>query len=160
MDFILRTNNIIDQERPLGLIFSDDFKLTINTLNYKTPVTCDEADEFRNNFFLRQNEESVHFAFLTGNKHPETYEDATENFSVSEILRNKCLWETNNYVAVVSVLVTLIVLVILCAFVSYMYVHKRRKARKLDIIAPEGKTYRETQIILQVQNVGLLKTDL
>lgn len=160
LEWILKTTSVKDQQRPFGLIFSDDFRIALSDLNYMTTVTCDEADTIRNNFFLRTHANTIHFEFLTGGRNPDTNEHIHQPISVAEIMRERCLPESTIYVSLIAVFITLTILVLACGFVAYKYIRARRKLNELDIVAPDGKTYRETQIIFQVQNVGLLKTDL
>lgn len=101
----------------------------------------------------------MHFQFTT-ESNPNINLDEQTSISMTEILRDRCVEEPKIYLSLIAVFVALIVLVIVCGLVAYRYVHERRKLNELDIVAPDGKTYRETQIVFQVQNVGLLKTDL
>lgn len=160
LEWTFKTNNVNDQQRPYGLIFSDDFRLALSDLNYMTRMTCDDANAIRYNYFLITHSNAVHFEFLTGGTHPDTYEENHQPVSFAEIIRERCVPKSTIYVSLVAVFITLTILVLTCGFVAYKYVRARRKLNELDIVAPDGKTYRETQIVFQVQNVGLLKTDL
>lgn len=55
--------------------------------------------------------------------------------------------------------IALVLLVLIIAVAIWMQMAKKRKLRKMVII-PEPRTYKETQIVYQIENAGLLKTDL
>lgn len=160
LDWVFKSNSINDQEHPYGLIFDKDFKLSLSDLNYKKTITCEDAEGFRNNYFLMHYANTIHYEFFMGDRDADTNERLTQPLSVSEILNDRCIRESHIFLSVLAVMSTLIILIIVAGYVLYRYIRARRKLRQLDIVAPEGKTYRETQIVFQVQNVGLLKTDL
>lgn len=160
LELIFKSNSIYDQEHPYGLIFSDHFKLSLSDLNYKQTISCEDAETLRNNYFLMQYASTIHFDYDTGDRDAITNERLTQSLSVAEILNERCVRESHIFISVMAVLGTLFILFAVAGFFVYRYIRSRRKQRALDIVAPEGKTYRETQIVFQVQNVGLLKTDL
>lgn len=160
MEFVFKSNSINDQEHPYGLLFSDDFRLALSDLNYKQTITCTDAESFRHNYFLMHYANTIQYDFYLGDHDAETNERLTQPLSVSEIMNDRCVRESHIFMSVVAVISTILVLLIVAGYVVYRYIRSRRKLREMDIIAPEGKTYRETQIVFQVQNVGLLKTDL
>lgn len=60
---------------------------------------------------------------------------------------------------VIGVAVLLILIALIVAIVCWHAAKKRKAKRKMDIIQPEPRTYKETQIVYQIENAGLLKTD-
>lgn len=46
------------------------------------------------------------------------------------------------------------------AVLLYRVAARCHTTREIPVIMPEGKTYRETQIVMQIEHAGLLKTDL
>jgi len=61
---------------------------------------------------------------------------------------------------IISGSVVLGLLLILLILLLWWRVVQRRRRRKLDVVQPEPRTYKETQIVYQIENAGLLKTDL
>lgn len=69
---------------------------------------------------------------------------------------------TSYIVAIVSsvaVLALIIIIVAVAIFYRFWMKHQPPQ-RPLNMVIPDGKTYRETQIIMQIENAGLLKTNL
>lgn len=61
---------------------------------------------------------------------------------------------------IISGSVLLGLLLLLLILLLWWRVVQKRRRRKLDVVQPEPRTYKETQIVYQIENAGLLKTDL
>lgn len=59
---------------------------------------------------------------------------------------------------IVGVLVLIFAILLVAIFYRYMLKHK--PTRPIPMVIPDGKTYRETQIMMQIEHTGLLKTNL
>lgn len=153
MDFLFQSNIIHSTNFPIRLIVLGDFNLRIIDLKFPDAIDCDEALNLRYNQFLRGFGDTIYFRIKK--KSAEAY------YSLSTILSNTCAVYTNTVIALISIAaILLLIFAIAVTAVFYHYLVKYQKKRQLNIINPEGKTYRETQIIMQIENAGLLKTDL
>lgn len=145
------SNIIAATEYPIRIDVGPAFNLCIQNLQFSTAIGCDKMDEFKHNGFLQQYAESVYFN--TGKSSNVEYN------SLSNIMSSKCV-ETTYLIAIISatVIVTLIlVMVVVTFFYRYWLKHQ---PKQISVIIPDGKTYRETQIMMQIENAGLLKTNL
>lgn len=150
---ILFASNVIDAtDYPIRFDVSPDYYLRIQNLQFSKAIGCDKMDEFQHNGFLQQHADTVFFNTGTSSN--------TEYNSLSIIMSQKCA-ETTYLIAIVStaVILTLILIIIAVAF-FYRYWMKHQPKREVSMVIPDGKTYRETQIIFQIENAGLLKTNL
>lgn len=150
---ILFAENVIDAtDYPIRLDVSPDFYLRIQNLKFSKEIGCDKVNEFQHNGFLQQHADTV---FFNTGKSPNV-----EYNSLSNIMSHKCA-ETTYLIAIVSiaVILTLILIIIGVAF-FYRYWMKHQPKREISMVIPDGKTYRETQILIQIENAGLLKTNL
>lgn len=86
----------------------------------------------------------------------------SNNFTLNEIVTRECKgMATTTLVAIISgTSIVLIVVILVLGFIAFQYVEQRRRDRQLSMVMPEGKTYRETQIVMQIEHAGLMKTDL
>lgn len=62
-------------------------------------------------------------------------------------------------VSAVAVLTLIIIIVAVAIFYRFWMEHKPPQQQP-NMVIPDGKTYRETQIFMQIENAGLLKTNL
>lgn len=141
------------------LDFNEKFNLNLKQLNYDNEYSCHEIDssqqpakakqEFFNHF-----RDFIYFKQNSDAKHTQT------NYRVlSKIIDIDCQ-QKSYWLYVIIGLVCVLILIIIVAITVCWYVAKKRKAkRKMDIIQPEPRTYKETQIVYQIENAGLLKTD-
>ena len=86
--------------------------------------------------------------------------DHQEYSSLTEILARNCIITSNMIFVVFGGAAVIIVVLFLVGGTVIYCVIQRRRQKQLDIIVPEAKTYRETQIVVQVEHTGLLRTDL
>lgn len=155
MDFHFVENSIRLIDDPIQILIADDFNLHLSQLQFETPIDCEAAMKIENNNFLMQFADTVYFRI-------SQQETESNNFTLTEIVTRECKgFSTPTLVAVISATtVVLIVLIVVLGFVAFRYIEQRRQDHHLTVVMPEGKTYRETQIVMQIEHAGLMKTDL
>ncbi|XP_059618654.1 uncharacterized protein LOC132263092 isoform X2 [Phlebotomus argentipes] len=153
-------NNLDTPDGPEPLVFAPEFRLIYTRNQYMTPITCEQIIQIQDNEFFNQFSSETFFRLRDYMIDKNVEFSRQEDFhSFAHIIENFCI-ETSYFwyiilgVGLFILLLLFILIIILCVW------WRRRKARKLDIIKPEGKTYRETQIVMQIENHGLLKTEL
>lgn len=155
MEFEFASNLIQNIEHPIYFIISPDFKLNIKQLKFTLPMSCSSVLQLENNNFLRQFGDTVYFKLGSENTDTEL-----KYYSLIDILTKECILTPTIIAGIVAAIILLLILIIVSGTFCYRYIEEQKKAKQLDIINPEGKTYRETQIVMQVENAGLLKTDM
>lgn len=155
MDFHFVGNRIRMIDDPIQILIADDFHLHLSQLQFETPIDCEAAQRIENNNFLMQFADTVYFRI--GDQTTEL-----NNFTLMEIVTRECKGVSMpTLVAIISAAtIVLIVVVVVLGFVGFRYIEQRRRERQLAVVMPEGKTYRETQIVMQIEHAGLMKTDL
>lgn len=153
MEFLIRSNIIDETDFPIRIaVQQNDFILRIINLKFTTPIDCKHAEKMVPNTFLREFGDTIYFRF--GNSIDDPY------LTVRTIWDNACTL-SSTFVAIISTVTVLaLTLIIAIAAVLYKFLLKHQRNRRLGLIVPEGKTYRETEIVFQVEHAGLLKTDL
>lgn len=151
MEIQFASNVIGATEYPIRIDVGPNFNLRIQNLKFSSAIGCEKMDEFKRNGFLQQYAETVYFN--TGGSSNVEYN------TLSSIMSGKCA-EATYLIAIISasVMLTLIfVIVVVTFFYRYWLKHQ---PKQISVIIPDGKTYRETQIMMQIENAGLLKTNL
>lgn len=146
-------NNRISQlDQSNALRFSDNFNVQLEGLHISHSISCDDVVSLEQSNLFKSHPNEIFFSTAgTNNEHK----------SFNDIRRVQCLDDNFWLYLIIGVTVGAIVLVIICSIVSwYCLVQKRKKLRALEVVMPEPRTYRETQIVMQIENHGLLKTDL
>jgi hypothetical protein len=82
-------------------------------------------------------------------------EEQDPSFESISFLNDRCRSDSNLFWILLIILGVVVLLLFLIPFV-FCYL---RKKRKLDIVMPEPRTYRQTQIVMQIETHGLMKTD-
>ncbi|KAL5276827.1 hypothetical protein ACFFRR_002193 [Megaselia abdita] len=145
------TNNSIGMGRdvlPIG--FNAKFLTSIQNLQYENAFPCGIVENRQpKDAFFKNNENTIYFRTVNTN----------QSMSVAKIIDNDCPEMTYTAVIVVGVLVGLVILGAIVGFLA-CFIAKRQRKRKLDIILPDPRTYKETQIVYKIEHAGLLKTDL
>ncbi|XP_055305292.1 uncharacterized protein LOC129569989 [Sitodiplosis mosellana] len=152
MEIQFTSNDIFKTDHPIRFDLARDINIRILNLKFSNIIDCDKAKELRNNGFLQQYAETIYFRIGT----------PTDGYSsLSSILSNRCA-NTTYLIAIISVaIVLLLILVIVGVAIFYRFWWMKRKPnQQISMIIPDGKTYRETQIMIQIENAGLLKTNL
>uniref|UniRef100_A0A1L8EBN5 Uncharacterized protein n=2 Tax=Haematobia irritans TaxID=7368 RepID=A0A1L8EBN5_HAEIR len=145
------------------LEFNNELTLNIKQLQYDNPYPCTDYDtnlqpprprteffnHYQHNIFFRQQADTS-----------SSHRHSKENFkALHEIVAGDCK-RFSYWIYIIIGIAILIVVIALIVAIACWHVSKKRKAkRKMDIIQPEPRTYKETQIVYQIENAGLLKTD-
>lgn len=144
-------DNVIENiDARWDLQISDDFASKFARLEVTTPKTCALIHDSGSNTFLRDNSHEIYVRSSSSPQHQLT---------LSEFGAGECK-ETSYIVYAYVGLAFLIICVILIIIFVLIYFHRQKKKLiQARMVSPEPRTYRETQIIVQVENHNLLKTD-
>ncbi|SPP77731.1 uncharacterized protein LOC117581017 [Drosophila guanche] len=143
------------------LHFNERFALSLRELRYENAWSCYQMDTSveppvpRSDFFRLHSEQLLFPRPPTANG----LQKFVQFVPLRQLMPEQC--KTTSYVAYIvagSVLLGLLLLLLL--LLLWWRLAQRRKRRKLDVVQPEPRTYKETQIVYQIENAGLLKTDL
>lgn len=145
------TNNSVAMGRDvLPISFNPKLLTSIQNLQYENAFPCGIVENRQpKDMFFKNNDNTIFFRAVNTN----------QSMSVARIIDHDCPEMTYAAVIAVGVLVGLVILGVIIAVLTCFIVKKQRK-RKLDIVLPEPRTYKETQIVYKIENAGLLKTDL
>lgn len=148
------SNEILSTDIPIRFDVARDFNFRIFDLKFSKMIDCDKAEELRHNGFLQQYAETIYFRFGESKDSDGGYS------SLSTVLSNKCANATYLITVISVVIVSILIFAIIAAAVLYRCWNKRQPERQRNMIISDGKTYCETQIMIQIENAGLLKTNL
>lgn len=151
MEIQFTSNEIFKTDYPIRLDHARDMDIRILDLKFSNTIDCNKADELRHNSFLQQYAETVYFRV---GKTTDGYS------SLASVLSNKCAVTTYLIAIILIAFVLVLILAFIGAAIFYRFWMKRKPNRQISMIIPDGKTYRETQIMIQIENAGLLKTNL
>jgi len=155
MEFQFISNTIDIPDATFTLEFAPAFRMRISKIYFINPISCAGAEVLSHSEFINENGDSL---FFKVNESALT-DDPNAYHTFSHIFSHICI-KASLLMYIIIGIVVLIILAIIVAVVVTVLVLKRRRARQLNVVMPEGKTYRETQIVMQIENAGLLKTDL
>ncbi|XP_034672233.1 uncharacterized protein LOC117903859 [Drosophila subobscura] len=143
------------------LHFNERFALSLRELRYENAWSCYQMDTSveppvpRSDFFRLHSEQLLF-------PRPPTaggVQKLVQFVPLRQLMPEQC--KTTSYAAyIVTGSVLLALLLLLLLLLLWWRLAQRRKRRKLDVVQPEPRTYKETQIVYQIENAGLLKTDL
>lgn len=143
------------------LRFDDRFALSVRDLRYENTWSCDQLDRSvepplpRSEFFRQHSDQLMFQSLDIGARGASGLGVMPLRTLIPEQCRERSY---TAYIVAGSVLLGL--LLILLVLLLWWRVVQRRRRRKLDVVQPEPRTYKETQIVYQIENAGLLKTDL
>lgn len=153
MEILIRSNEIDATDFPIRIaVNQNDFILRIINLKFTMPIDCNYAEKMVPNTFLREFGDTVYFRF--GNSTDDPY------LSLVTIWDNACTLSSTTVAIISTVAVLALTLIVAITAVFYKFLIRRQRNRRMGLVIPEGKTYRETEIVFQVEHAGLLKTDL
>lgn len=141
---------------PQPLRFDERFALSVKQLRYENAWSCEQLDmnlqpPMPRAEFFRQHSEQLLFRRSNANQ--------PQYAPLRQLIIEECQQTSYTaYIVVGSLLLAL--LLVLLLLLLWWRLAQRRKRRKLDVVQPEPRTYKETQIVYQIENAGLLKTDL
>ncbi|XP_055913958.1 uncharacterized protein LOC129947431 [Eupeodes corollae] len=144
-------NNIVKfHNDPQALVFNDKIQLQVTRLQYDNQFPCKELDKTQpKSPFFRSYSENIYFQTKSNN----------QSLTLSKIIDVDCKEKSYTVYIVVGIIV-LVIIAITIAVIVVMRIARKRRKRMLDVVLPESRTYKETQIVYQIENAGLLKTDL
>lgn len=148
-----------DDQTPTALSFAaPPFDVKISQLHFIHPISCRTVDAIKTDSFFTVHGESIYFRLDEGEDVGLAAAAEFQSFSV--IMQSICIPKSYLAYIVAGVGTLVLVLAVALIVVVVLFVRKRRAAQQLRVIQPDGRTYRETQIVVQIENAGLLKTDL
>ncbi|EDW00262.1 uncharacterized protein LOC6565250 [Drosophila grimshawi] len=150
---------------PQPLRFDERFALSIRQLHYDNEWDCEQLDmsaqppQPRIEFFRQHSEQLLFRATATATATATDGGGAVAFVPMRQLIVDQC--QRTNYTAyIVLGSLLLALLIVLLLLLLWWRLAQRRRRRKLDVVQPEPRTYKETQIVYQIENAGLLKTDL
>ncbi|KAL9873806.1 uncharacterized protein ACN427_012054 isoform 1-T12 [Glossina fuscipes fuscipes] len=155
------SNNIVsfrNQIRPLD--FQDMFHLNIKRLYYDNEFSCHDVDVTQQppqpkSVFFQQHKDQLYFRFNSN------ADQSNDFILLSQFIATECRESTYwLYIVAPSIGLLLLLIIIIISTIVLFKQKTKRQQLKIEIIKPEQRTYKETQIIYQIENAGLLKTDL
>lgn len=152
-EFHLADNRIGNRD-PLALrprFTAGAFALRVQHLELLAPITCADLDALTtpNDFQL------AHSAVM----YMRTCADCAPS-TLQQLRDHRC--REDRTLAWVAGGVSAMLLLLLLTVLTVWWLYRRRQAAlaRMVVVQPESRTYRETQIVIQIENAGLLKTDL
>lgn len=129
--------------------FGSDINLQMSKLYFRDPQNCEGVNQIYDTKFFNDNAHAIYLRL----------ENEDENFNsisyLSERCRNDSKWFMYLLIAIAVVVFLTIMIPAICCYLRT----KKRKEKQLDLVMPEPRTYRQTQIVMQIENTGLIKTD-
>ncbi|XP_039498590.1 uncharacterized protein LOC120456067 [Drosophila santomea] len=155
-----RIDGSAERVAPQPLRFDNSFALNVRDLRYDNAWSCEQLDRNvepplpRAEFFrLHSDQLMFHPPDMVGQSQIQPYAP------LRSLISDEC--REHSYMAyIISGSVLLGLLMLLLILLLWWRVVQKRRRRKLDVVQPEPRTYKETQIVYQIENAGLLKTDL
>ena len=129
--------------------FGSDMNLQMSKLYFQDPQNCEGVNRIYETKFFNDHAHSVYLRM----------ENEDENFNSISYLSERCQNDSRWLMYLLIGLAVAAILVILFFVIFCCIRIKRRREKPFDIIMPEPRTYRQTQIIMQIENTGLIKTD-
>jgi hypothetical protein len=144
-------NNKVNFIAPIGnMAFCPRMQLQLSKLYLQDPQTCVTLNQINENKFFNDNAQAIYLRL----------EDDVETFNsisyLSERCRDDSKWFMYLLIATAVVVFFAIMIPAICCFIRC---RNNKRKKNLNLIMPEPRTYRQTQIIMQIENTGLIKTD-
>lgn len=152
MWFTFQSNTIQTLVLPFNLRIADVFRLRLFDLKVLNPISCDDALNLHSHPIFNEFSDTVYFRIENS---------SSELYSLATILSRTCVNFSTVTIAIISITaIVILIFIIGMALFLYRMAVKQREKRQIPVVMPEGRTYRETQIVMQIEHAGLLKTDL
>lgn len=145
---LLIDNNTVVNIKPSSLIFNRTrLRQRIDGLNLNIPCTCELAEEWRE--LLKEQVGTINC----------WYDLESHYVSLPTYVDNRCgaFKQTFWIFVVIGVILALIIVAVVIFFIVR---REQEKKKKVQIVMPDGKTYRETEFHIVVERAELLTTDL
>lgn len=141
-------NNHVDSFNPYeDFKFCPNLHLNLQRLYLREPQSCATVSRMSVTSFYSRNANSILI---------RTEEDNRE-FETVSTQQSRCQSNSTFFWIAISVASVFAILIIVIIVLVIIYFKKSKK--KLEVIMPEPRTYKQTQIVMQIENCGLLKTD-
>lgn len=155
---IFQQNTIEITDRPMTILFAPEFNVKLTKLYFIEPLLCANLKYLKTNDFLLNHADNIFFTTFDRKHSQNEIDDTYRTFSY--ILNSQCINESYVMYAIIGSVSAVLILIAVAIVLFILYWRKRKAEQQLNVIQPEGRTYRETQIVMQIENAGLLKTDL
>lgn len=140
-------NNHVDYFNPdEDFAFCPNLHLNLQRLYLREPQNCAAVSRMSEKSFFNLNANSILIRS----------DEANREFETISTQYSRCRSDSTFWWIVLTVTSVIAILIIIIVVLVIVYC---RKQKKLDVIMPEPRTYKQTQIVMQIENCGLLKTD-
>jgi len=137
-------NSITSVNPKEDILFSPDLRLEVRNIYIGDPRSCEVLSGIYDLKFFKENANSV-------------YMRTDVTFEKLSYLHDHCRLDSNwLWILLISLAVVVVILLILIPVICCYLKNKRQ--HKIMIL-PEPRTYKQTQIVMQVETHGLIKTD-
>lgn len=145
---LLVDNNTMTNVAPSSLVYNQTtLTLRVDGLNLNVTCTCELADQWKE---LLQQEAGIVACWYTLEGH---------YMSVPTFVNSRCGGFKQTFW--IFIMVGLLFVLIVAALITFYIVRRENeKKKKVQIVLPDGKTYRETEFHIVVERAELLTTDL
>ena len=126
--------------------FCPNMKLQVSKLYLRDPRNCEAVSRIYENKFFNDFSNSIFMRL----------EEKHENFETISYISDSCKSDSKWFIILISLLAFVVILLIL---IPVIFCYLRNKRKHNIMIMPEPRTYKQTQIIMQVETHGLIKTD-
>lgn len=144
---LLIDNNTVTELEPSSLTYDSSLTLRVDGLNLNTSCTCELAEQWQE--ILKEQGGTLSCWYILEGYH----------VSLPTFVASRCgAFKQTFWIFVVIG----IVFVLLTAAIAIFYIVRRdnERKKKVQIVMPDGKTYRETEFHIVVERAELLTTDL
>jgi hypothetical protein len=143
-------NNHINSIQPIDdMSFGPNVQLQLSKLYVRDPQNCEGVNQIYDTKFFNDNAHAVYLRL----------ENEADNFNSISYLSERCQNNSKWFMYLLIAIAVIVFLAIMVPAICCYLRNKRRKEKQLDIVMPEPRTYRQTQIVMQIENTGLIKTD-
>ena len=142
--FEFNDNHVAFLNPEANMDFCPRMKLQVSKFYLRDPRDCHAVNRIHENKFFNDNSNTIFMRI-----------ENDDNFESISFLNDRCR-EDSNWFLILMIIIGVLVLTLIILIAVFCYLKNRKK---LDIIMPEPRTYRQTQIVMQVETHGLIKTD-
>lgn len=148
--FVFRNNSIENIDANWVITSSSSFNTKISEIHILQPKTCDFVYNSVDNSFINNVSHEIYI---------RTTSDPKTSIALSQFQADEC--QKNSYLVygIVGIVLLVVALVIVVIFIVIYFHKEQQKIIQARMVSPEPRTYRETQIVMQVETHNLMKTD-
>lgn len=149
--FIFNRNSLENIDARWHLELSNEFAITkLTNIEIVAPKTCTLVKDSEQNSFLRENSHEI---YLRSSSNPQ------QQITLSEFSGGECRASSYLVYAYIGLAFLIFCVILIIIFVVIYFHRQRQKIIQARMVSPEPRTYRETQIVVKLENHNLLKTD-